>query len=169
MDSVFTLRCPGPTLLEEMARIQITLTSNDSSFSFTVEELDGADVSTQRLPLDADNSDGGLLLTSTTPGSAVVVVTETAADGIQLGSPLECTVEFVETIDCDGPFAQEGLGEFCMFDADCNQCQVCLRLSSVPSSTCAPQIPCESSLDCLDASMGDQFSVNFCEDDGFCR
>lgn len=175
VDSVFELDCPGLTIVGDRARIGITLTSDDSYFTFTIEDTEPEDTDfvIEQLPLDPDNSNGGIDFQSEIPASAVVVVTEIASDGIQKGTPLECAIEFVDAsaIDCDGPFAQEGIGNFCEFDADCNQCQVCLRASSVPSSTCAVRIPCESSLDCQAASVDSQgaFDVNFCEDDGFCR
>ncbi|GJM26634.1 MAG: hypothetical protein DHS20C16_30490 [Phycisphaerae bacterium] len=168
---VFDIDCPETVELDSSMNIRVNLSSNDSTFSFTVEELDGAQVETRLIEAESDKSTGFVNVKGEALGSTVIVVTEIASDGIQLGVPLECTIEIVEpqAVDCEVAGAADGLGDSCTDDSDCNECQVCLMVSSVPSSTCAIKIPCESSLDCQAASMGDQFSVNFCGDDGFCR
>lgn len=168
--TVFNLDCPDPIEVGASGRIDVQLSANETLF--TVSEPGGAvDVDDVVQP-GIEFSTGFVIVDGVTVGSAVVVVTEILSNGMQYGVPLECTIEVVESAatDCTGANAQAGIGDDCVTDADCNECQVCLMAESVPSSTCAPQIPCETSLDCQAFSATSQiYDVNFCGDDGFCR
>lgn len=168
--TVFSLDCPDPIEVGAIGRINVQLSANETLFTFT--EPGGAVVVTNSEQPGIEFSKGFISVMGEALGSAVIVVTEIKADGMQLGNPLECKIDVVETAptDCTGANAQVGIGDDCETDADCNGCQVCLMVSSFPSSTCAPQIPCETSLDCQAFSVDSQiYDVNFCGDDGFCR
>lgn len=168
--TVFNLKCPDPIEEGASGRIDVQLSANETLF--TVSEPGGAADVVEVVQPGIEFSTGFILVEGVTIGSAVVVVTEVTSNGMQYGVPLECTIEVVEAslVDCTGANAQAGIGDVCVSDADCNECQVCLFGASVPSFTCAPQIPCETSLDCQAFSATSQiYDVNFCGDDGFCR